>query len=87
MLLLPSPPESIEVLYVIVISFPPLFLHLVAENGSGSRILVLMLLMSGTVCDTTSCHSAVLQDPSRESLRSARSLYTLWTRQKDQCST
>ncbi len=51
--------------------------HFVGENGRGASILVFMVLMSGTVLDTTSCHSDCDHDDSRVDLRSAKSLYTL----------
>ena len=56
------------------LALSPFFPYRVGENGSGSKILVFMLLMSGTVFETISCHSSVCQEFSRVDLRSARSL-------------
>ena len=48
--------------------------YCVGENGRGSKILVFMLRISGTVLATTSFHPALSQVPSRQAFRSARSV-------------
>ena len=47
--------------------------YCVGENGKGSKILVFMLRISGTVLATTSFQPSLYQVPSRHFLRSARS--------------